>query len=476
MLLRHGALYSVGKGLPGLVNFISLAVFTRLLSPEEFGEYTLVVTAVGTADALLLQWLRLALLRFLPRSGVEPGMTLATIIRVLLAILGAASLVALAVTAFFVTDPTVRHLMYLGIALFLVQGVFEVTIERERADLSPARYGLYAGGKAVLALAIGTGLALLGWGAASLLVGLIAAMAVTLTLLGAPAAWGRALKGAFEPGLAREVAVYGLPLATTAGLGFILNTSDRFMLAGFLDSSAAGSYAVGYDLANYGIGMLLSIVNLASYPLVVSALERRGADAARVELGKTLGFLLMVGLPAAAGMAALAPNIAGVLMGQEFEASTAVILPWIAAVALIAGVKSFYLDVAFQLGRDTIKQLWIMLATVILNVVLNVWWIPTMGLQGAIYSTVVAYSVAAVLAWWLGRFSFQLPPFPARMVGSICLATLAMLLALWGIREWSGGLALAVQVTGGALVYLLVLVALNRKLVAALVRSRGAVS
>jgi hypothetical protein len=34
MLLRHSLLYALGRGLPGIVNFLAIAVYTRLLAPE----------------------------------------------------------------------------------------------------------------------------------------------------------------------------------------------------------------------------------------------------------------------------------------------------------------------------------------------------------------------------------------------------------------------------------------------------------
>ena len=248
------------------------------------------------------------------------------------------------------------------------------------------------------------------------------------------------------------------------------------MLAAFLDRGVAGTYAVGYDLANYGIGMLLSIVNLAAYPLVVSALEKDGSTAARSELEKTLTLLVLFGLPAAVGMAVLAPNIAAVMVGPEFQAATAIVLPWIAVAALIAGVKSYYLDLAFQLGHDTIKQLWIMLVTVVLNVVLNVLWIPMLGLQGAVYSTVLAYSVAALMAWWLGRSSFKLPVatrFTNRALGSVVLSTAAMAGGLYFVRKWVGGPELVMQVLIGVLIYVVAVSMMNRTLVMALLKRRA---
>lgn len=55
MLLRHSALYTLARGLPGLINFAALAVYTRLLGPEEYGRYALVIAAVGLANAVLFQ-------------------------------------------------------------------------------------------------------------------------------------------------------------------------------------------------------------------------------------------------------------------------------------------------------------------------------------------------------------------------------------------------------------------------------------
>lgn len=475
MLVRHGLIYALGRGLPGLINFASLAVFTRLLSPEQFGEYTLVVAAVGTSDALLLQWLRLALLRFLPRADLEQSRTLATIIRIMLAVVGFFGLVSALVASLVLHDDTLKQLVYLGIALFVVQGVFEITVEWVRSTLAPVRYGLYAGTKAVLTLLIGVGLVGAGWGAPGLLLGLIASMSLALVILGAPGGWLQAIRGPFDPSLAVAIVRYGLPLATTATLGFIVATSDRFMLAAFLDRGVAGTYAVGYDLANYGIGMLLSIVNLAAYPLVVSALEKQGPLAARVELEKTLSLLALFGLPAALGMVILAPNIAAVMVGPEFRTATATVLPWIAVAALIAGVKSYYLDLAFQLGHDTIKQLWIMLVTVVLNVVLNVLWIPILGLQGAVYSTVLAYGVAALMAWRLGQSSFGLPiatRFTLRSLRSVAFSSAAMAAGLYLVRKWEGGLELVIQVGIGILIYAVAMSVLNKALVLALVRRR----
>lgn len=472
MLFRHGLQYLVARGLPGVINFVGIAVYTRLLDPVEYGAYTLTIAAVGAADALLFQWFRLALLRFLPNEQLDPRVTLATILKGFLGMAAVVSVLAVLVAFVVVKDEVTRQLLLLGAGVFVVQGIFELTVERERSGLSPVRYGLYSGAKAVIGLAVGVTLALAGMGANGLLIGLVAAMLLPLVGLGGLRQWLQVGRTAFDSGLARTLLVYGLPLAATAALDFVVSSSDRFMLAAFIDSAAAGKYAVGYDLAQFTLGMLLMVVNLASYPLIVSAFEERGAPAARATLARTFQLMLLVGLPAVAGLAVLSRGIAAVMVGPEFREAAAGIIPWIAVAAFIGGLKHFYFDVAFQLSTRTGTQFWIVLVSAVLNVGLNALWIPRYGLLGAVYATVVAYVIAIILSWWFGRTAFAVP-VPVRRVIPIFLATALMVAALLLVRGWTGLPSLVAQVAIGVLVYGFGLLLGGRRLIRELVFERS---
>lgn len=468
MLLRHGFQYLIARGLPGVLNFAAIAVYTRLLSPEQYGAYTLTIATVSAADALLLHWLRLALLRFLPMPTPTAARTLPTVLRLYLLVSFGVSLVATGIGWLVVDDPLTRQLVVLGAGLFVVQGAFELTVERERSELSPRRYGLYSGIKATVALGVGAALAAAGLGAAGLLVGLVAALLLPLVALGGIVGWVRAAGLGYDRDLAKQIATYGLPLAATSVLAFIVSGSDRFMLAGLIDTAAAGQYAVGYDLAQFTLGLLLNIVNLAAYPLIISAFEKDGEEAARQMLRWTLKLMLLIGLPAATGLAVLAPNVASVLVGADFERAATAIIPGIAAAALLAGLKAFYFDLAFQLRGNTIKQVWVLLATAVLNVGLNFWFIPTIGLLGAVYSTVAAQAFALVLSWWLGRGSLRIP-LPDRSSLPIFVATVGMLAALLLVRGWTGPLWLVLQVIIGVTIFALLLLLIDRRFLAKLV-------
>ncbi|MDB5332470.1 MAG: polysaccharide biosynthesis protein, partial [Phycisphaerales bacterium] len=60
-VLSHAAIYLIARGVPGVVAFLTIPLFTRLLDPVDYGRYTLVVATVALLNALLFQWLRLSL-------------------------------------------------------------------------------------------------------------------------------------------------------------------------------------------------------------------------------------------------------------------------------------------------------------------------------------------------------------------------------------------------------------------------------
>jgi len=70
-LLRHSAIYLIARGVPGAINFLAIAIYTRLLSPQEYGQYVLVFSAVTLINIVLYDWLKLSLLRFVSGQSAD---------------------------------------------------------------------------------------------------------------------------------------------------------------------------------------------------------------------------------------------------------------------------------------------------------------------------------------------------------------------------------------------------------------------
>jgi len=458
MLLRHSVIYLFSRGVPGLVGFATIIIYTRLLSPEAYGQYALVVTGAMLCNAILYHWLNASLLRFLPQYRDSEVDLFSTVLG---AFVFVSFLTGVGGTLFAVMwwDTIWGGLVAIGILLVWVQAWFTLNLEFIRSRLAPIRYGLSSMFKAVVALGLGVMLVLWGYGAYGALLGLLIGFGVA----GLWSSWGQWMsfrEWRLNWELVKKLLSYGLPLTASFTLAVIISSTDRFMLAGMINESATGLYAAGQGLAQQTVGVLMTMVNLAAYPLILRTLENNGSDAARAQLRKNAILLLGIGLPVATGFIILAPNIAKIFLGKEFQIVGAELMPWFAVATLLASVRAYYFDLAFYLGKRTKVQMVVMGSAAFLNVILNLWFIPMYGLVGAVYASVIAHGAAVVLSAIVGRWAFRLPSVYDDAF-RLLAATLVMVAALFVMPNGDGVLRLMLSIMVGGCVYLVCLFAMD---------------
>src|SRR4051812_48838396 len=138
-VLSHAAIYLVARGLPGIIAFLAIPLFTRLLAPAEYGRYALVLATVGLLNALLFQWARLSLVRFLPAFNKEPGKLKSTLMTSSVTLIGILGVLA-AITCLLPLPHEWRGVIVPCWIMLAVQAVFELCCEYARASLRPWHY------------------------------------------------------------------------------------------------------------------------------------------------------------------------------------------------------------------------------------------------------------------------------------------------------------------------------------------------
>lgn len=141
--------------------------------------------------------------------------------------------------------------------------------------------------------------------------------------------------------------------------------------------------------------------------MMMAAWEREGAAGLREASAQVARSLMLIAAPAAAGLALVAQPLAEVMVGETMRAEAATIIPWIALSGLMSGFVLHYISEAFQLSRRTGLRAALMAIPVGANLVLNAVLLPSLGLMGAVYSTVACYALALVL---LGLAARKLVP------------------------------------------------------------------
>jgi O-antigen/teichoic acid export membrane protein len=456
--LSHALAYLLARGLPGIITFLTIPLFTHYMqSPADYGRYALVIATVNVLNALLFQWLRLSLVRYAAVYRDDPAKlkgTLMSVTILLNAVIGLGALVIAAIPAFASIRP-----MLLPIWLVLVvQSMYELCCEYSRAIIRPWHYMVLQLLRSCAFVGLGLGLIVLGWAWKGPIAGLIVGMgaAVVFSML---VNW-RDLRPVVDGAVFKQLAVYGIPLSLTVGLAVVIFSSDRFLLAYFLGEQFAGLYSVAVDLTSQTLTLLMMVIQMAIYPLAIRAYETHGKEAAQEQMKSNAAMLMAVGVPCVVGMAVLVEGIVENLLGPGFRPAAVEIIPLVALGAFLAGMKAYHFDAAFQFAHRTIYQVWIVLAVAIVNVILNLLMIPLWGMDGSAIASVLAYILSIGLTIYFGRRHFVLP-FPRAAALQVLLAAGVMAAVLWPFRHNTHTLPFILHVMLGGTIYGAVLTSLN---------------
>jgi O-antigen/teichoic acid export membrane protein len=258
--------------------------------------------------------------------------------------------------------------------------------------------------------------------------------------------------GVFSPRQAKMYASYGWPVALSLILALALATTDRFLLAAFLNDTAVGVYHAGYSLANRTLDVMFIWLGAAGGPALIVALERGGADAFERAAREQAGLMIALALPASLGLALVARPLAEVMVGPALRDGAAQVTPWIAASALFAGLTTYYSHQAFTLGRRTGLLLVAMSIPAAANIGLCLWLIPRFGLPGAMWATTASYALGFAASLTLGRLARPMP-LPLGEVAKAAAATALMGVAVAAMPALGGSVELMVKAVAGMLVY-----------------------
>jgi O-antigen/teichoic acid export membrane protein len=442
-VVKHTGIYLLARGLPGLISFSAIPLFTHMLGPGDYFKYAAAIGAADLMNSLGFQWLRLSLVRYLPVHKSDPqtlkSTLLLTEIMLIVAMVAVGALLWLAPFS-----ATWRVVIFPCCALTAVQAIFDLFLEHTRSQLRPWRYMCLQVIRASLALAIGAALAIrLGWWGP--VIGSIIAISIP-SLIAYFLEWTDT-KPVLDRSTLATAANYGLPISATVALAVVVQNCDRYLLALLKSNAAAGVYSAASDLTRQTLTLLLMVVYLAMFPLAVRAWEHQGEKAGIDQLRHNAALMFAIGIPATIGMALLAPAIAHCFLGPDFRAAAVSVIPMIALGTFLAGFKAYHLDTAFQFAHKTIHQVWIVLVAALVNAGLNVLFIPRYGVQGAAIASVLAYTISMLITATYGRRFVRLP-FPTRSFMQVVLASAVMSGLIWPLRGHANtaGLCLAVLI------------------------------
>jgi O-antigen/teichoic acid export membrane protein len=440
-MLKRGLLgYLPVNIVQAAAGFGAIVLFTRILSPRDYGAYALAFSATSLVYLAGLTWIEAAMARFYAAERTAEGRAdlYATLYRTFAAMAVVTPLLAAAALAALPLTPELRWAIAAGVASVIARSLLKLAQERRRAAGEVKGFALIDMIQTGAGFLIGAALALIGWGAASPLAGAGIASALCL-VFALPGELKTAARGRFDRARLSTYAAYGLPVSLSLMMSLALATTDRFVLAAYMNEAAVGAYHAGYSLSNRTLDVMFLWLGMAGQPACIAALEQGGRTALRRTAREQAGMMLLVALPASVGLMLVARPLAHVMVGPALADQAAGVTPWIALSALLSGMTTHYFNTAYTLARRTGRLFAVIAAPAAANLALVLWLVPRFGLNGAVWATTASYGVGLLVSIAAARGETALP-VPWATLAKAAAATAGMALLVSRVPA-SGGLA-----------------------------------
>lgn len=401
-------IYGLGDAVARVAGLILLPIYTRYLTPEDFGKFA-IVTLFATIVALILDFgQRTAFFRFYFDND-DPDARRKLTGTVLLFLLLASAAILLPLTLFFdrfapslIRDASLAPLIQVALIGTFFEVGSAVPFAIFRAKQYAAKYAALSLTRFLISVALNvTAIVILHWG----VVGLVYANLFTSALffLICLLLTVREIKWTIELSLLKQLLRFGLPLIPAALAYWALNLSDRFFLQKYADFSQVGLYSVAYSIAAV-LHMVMGWFNTAYAPYCYSIAREPDADRvyARVTL-YSLTLMTLIGL----GLSLFAREALALLTPPAYH-SAATVVPLIVLAYLFFELY-YLLSFGLDLTKKTGYAPFIIGASALVNLCLNLILIPRFQMLGAAVATVISYMLLPIIEYPIVRRLYPVP-------------------------------------------------------------------
>lgn len=427
-LAANTALMSAGTFGSKLLVFLMVRFYTGCLTPAEYGTADLITQTANQLIPVVSLDIPEGVFRFAADRQSDRADAFSAGVRTVT--LGSAALLAL--LPLLQGVPGVPEYGALLVTFVIASCYHALCAQFVRAKGNTALFAVQ--GLLNTALFIGLNVLFLAgfrWGIRGYVLSTTAANVLTAAFLVGKARLWRELRLRPARGLQRQMLRYCVPLIPTAVFWWIMGVSDRYMVKWFLGSGANGIYAVAYKIPT--VLTLLATVFLDAWQLPAIAESRGGGQAHLRFYGKIWDAFASAVLLGAGGIIALSPLLIRLLADAAYYDAWRYVP--LLTLSMAAAAFSSFLGSVYVVTKKSAASFRTSLAGAGLNVALNLWLIPRLGIQGA-----AAATFAGCLAVFFLRLvsARRLLPFPLSG-GRLALGAGALLVqTAFLLLRWSG--------------------------------------
>lgn len=427
-VVRHGRLYGLANLISRSSGLVLLPIYTHILTPLEFGLYASTVLVTDLVSVVLGMGLGRALVRLHVEQEEQTGkdavlgtalaaFAAMSMVIALLAypialiatqlLFGATDATWLFVWAIWALIPTTLFNLQLNYIVVLKQSSFYLVISTVKA-----------------ALFILFNLWLVVWldeGVFGIVIATFVASAIVVSII-LIRMFRTASMGVSKP-LLIELMKFGGPLVPTVLLDTVMSSLDRYIISPIQGPAALGQYGLGVKLAS-----LLNLFVTSPFLQIwgvrqLEALQEKGENR---ELPNVFFQFILALMVISVGISLFSDMIVRIVADEAY-APAATVLPWLAAVQVVAALRNFG-EIGLHHAKKTSPLMTIALVSLIVAAPAYWFSMKAGGIVGvAIAGLGVMLIRMGLTMYWANRHSGLIRLFPwGRLTIATLLATIAV--------------------------------------------------
>lgn len=466
MILQQGIKYSFFKIVPSFLSVFTLSMYSAFLTPEVYGDYSIVMIASSFISIVFYQWINFSLGRMYQEytnngerlKFLNSCINLSVLCFILSIIFMSCINYSFDVVSF--VPLSIPVLCLLSFCISWNEFILRICNASVQVNL----YGTIALIKSILIPLLSFIVFFHGLNFTYLIVAICLSNFISTLVFKFELSRKESI--AIDLSVSKKMISYGLPLSIAAIFTLIIDASSRFFIKSYHGSTQVGLFSVPYDMTQLLIGSLMLIINLTLFPGIVKAYEEKNKDVSFInkKLSNAFSVLIFFLVPVVVGFISISKSFIEVFLGIDYQVSSVEIIPIVCVAIFFSCLKSFYFDYAFLLSKKTKPQLYLSVITALLCVFLCWIIVPRYGVIGAAYSACMSFFSSMILSYIIGRKYYTLPGIEFNFLIKVIFSAVLMSFVIFNTNFDNQHINFTAKLILGAFVYMTTVILLNMSL------------
>ncbi len=420
LLAKHSAVYSLGTFMQRIVALLLLPIYTRFLSPHDYGVKELVGLSADVIGILLASAISGAFYRFYFKydSCEERNEVVSTALFTVGGI-GLLALLPLTMSAKMMAgaildDPGLYHFFLIAFVSLWFQTLNNISYNYLKANKQSVKFISISFVKMVMAISLNIYfVCFLKIGVMGILISNLITVIVMSLFLSFPLFFRVGAR--FSKTKVTEMLRFGLPLIPSQFGAFIVHLSDRFFLKEYCSIADAGLYSLGYRFGALPGSFISDPFNQIFQPRRLEVYKQKDSE---YVFGRIFTYFLVLMLFAGLLVSVLTKELLMIMADEQFWPAYQVV-PLIVLATTIFSFH-YHLNIGIIIAKKTKFLAYVNFSNGALVLILNYLLIPRYGIFGAAWATIFAFIYKAVLTYYFSSKFYRIH-FELLRVGKLIL-------------------------------------------------------